>query len=91
MLDINPELQKELGSLENSDEKGTTLSKILEQIKKETTFDYLAQLSNSKLITSYDLINSFFDYNNVYNPITIAKIDFSSDSFKCNIVASSRK
>lgn len=91
MLDINPELQKELSSLESSNEKGTTLSKILEQIKKETAFDYLAQLSNSKLITSYDLINSFFDYNNVYNPITIAKIDFSSDSFKCNIVASSRK
>lgn len=91
MLDINPELQKELSSLENTDEEGTTLSKILGEIKKENTFDYLAQLSNSKLITSYDLINSFFDYNNVYNPITIAKIDFSSDSFKCNIVASSRK
>ena len=91
MLDINSELQKELSSLGNSDEKGTTLSKIVDEIKKETTFDYLAQLSNSKLITSYDLINSFFDYNNVYNPITIAKIDFSSDSFKCNIVASSRK
>ena len=91
MLGINSELQKELNSLENSDEKGTTLSKILKEIETETTFDYLAQLSNSKLITSYDLINSFFDYNNVYNPITIAKIDFSSDSFKCNVVASSRK
>lgn len=91
MLDINSELQKELNSLDNSNEKGITLSKILEEIKKETTFDYLAPLSNSKLITSYNLINSFFDYNNVYNPITIAKIDFSSDSFRCNIVASSRK
>ena len=91
ILNINSELQSELSRLENSDEKGNTLSKILAEIAKETTFDYLADLSNSKLISSYDLINSFFDYNNVYNPITLAKIDFNSDKFKCNIVASSRK
>ena len=66
---------------------------ILDVIKtnSDNTFDYLEPLSNSKLITSYTPIYSFFDYNNVYNPLTIAKIDFSKDKFNCNIVASSRK
>ena len=83
LLNLNPLLETQI--------KPDTLTKILDKIKERTDFDYLADLSNSKLINSYDLVNSFFDYNNVYNPLTIAKIDFSSDVFKCNIVASSRK
>lgn len=83
LLNLNPLLEKQI--------KPDTLTKILGKIEQRTDFDYLADLSNSKLIDSYDLINSFFDYNNIYNPLTIAKIDFSSDVFKCNIVASSRK
>lgn len=83
LLNLNPLLETQI--------KPDTLTKILGKIEQRTDFDYLADLSNSKLIDSYDLINSFFDYNNIYNPLTIAKIDFSSDVFKCNIVASSRK
>lgn len=83
LLNINPTLEEQLGE--------DVVNDIKEEIEKQTTFDYLADLSNSKLITSYNLVNSFFDYNNVYNPLTIAKIDFSSDKYKCNIVSSSRK
>ena len=83
LLNINPILESQLKDSVND---------IVTEIKtNQTTFDYLGDLSASKLIDSYDLVNSFFDYNNVYNPLTIAKIDFSKDKFNCNIVASSRK
>ena len=82
-LVINPLLEKGLGNNEG------TLTKILDTIKTYTNFDYLAELSNSKLISSYDVVNSFFDYNNVYNPLTIGRINFRDSEF--NIVASSRK
>lgn len=70
-----------------------TVQSILEKITEssDNTFDYLEPLSNSKLITSYTPIYSFSDYNNIYNPLTIAKIDFSSGESSFNIVASSRK
>ena len=83
LLNINPILESQLPDSVND---------IITEIKtNQTTFDYLGELSASKLIDSYDLVNSFFDYNNVYNPLTITKIDFSKDKFNCNIVASSRK
>ena len=84
MLAINPLLKEGL-----SGDDGTTLTKILDAIKEYDTFDYLAELSNSKLISSYDIVNSFFDYNNIYNPLTIGRINFKDSEF--NIVASSRK
>lgn len=73
--------------------KDETIQNILTNIatSSDNTFDYLEPLSNSKLITSYTPIYSFFDYNNIYNPLTIAKIDFSSGESSFNIVASSRK
>ena len=76
-----------------SELNGDTIESILNGVKSSSnnTFDYLEPLSNSKLITSYTPIYSFFDYNNVYNPLTIAKIDFSSEQSSFNIVASSRK
>ena len=82
LLNINPLLEEKL-------DKGA-LTGIIETI--ETTykdFDYLAELNSSKLIDSYDVINSFFDYNNIYNSLTLPKIDFENSEFK--IVASSRK
>lgn len=83
MLVVNPLLEKGLGNNEG------TLTKILDTIKTYTRFDYLAELSNSKLISSYDVVNSFFDYNNIYNPLTIGRINFRDSEF--NIVASSKK
>ena len=85
LLDINPLLDKQLNEI--------VLKNIISQISKTSAnkFDYLAPLNTSKLISNYDLINSFFDYNNVYNKLTIAKIDFGKDKFNCNIVTSSRK
>lgn len=85
VLHINPILQSELDKGGNN-----VMQRILDTIStKYTNFDYLAPLSNSKIISSYDPVNSFFDYNNVYNPLTIGKIDFKECNF--NIVASSRK
>lgn len=83
ILNINPLLMEGLNNNE------AILSNILDTIKKYNTFDYLAELSNSKLISSYDVVNSFFDYNNIYNPLTIGRINFRDSEF--NIVASSRK
>ena len=83
ILVINPLLKEGLNNNED------ILNNILDTIKKYNTFDYLAELSNSKLISSYDVVNSFFDYNNVYNPLTIGRINFRDSEF--NIVASSRK
>lgn len=83
ILIINPLLKEGLNNNEDA------LNNILDTIKKYNTFDYLAELSNSKLISSYDVVNSFFDYNNVYNPLTIGRINFRDSEF--NIVASSRK
>ena len=75
------------------DELGEKKEDILNEIKvkSDNTFDYLAPLNNSKLITSYTPLYSFFDYNNIYNILTIAKIDFESNNSSFNIVASSRK
>lgn len=83
ILNINPLLMEGLSNNED------ILNNILDTIKKYNTFDYLAELSNSKLISSYDVVNSFFDYNNIYNPLTIGRINFRDSEF--NIVASSRK
>lgn len=83
ILNINPLLMEGLNNNE------AIFNNILDTIKKYNTFDYLAELSNSKLISSYDVVNSFFDYNNVYNPLTIGRINFRDSEF--NIVASSRK
>ena len=85
ILHINPILKSELDKGGNG-----VMKRILDTISANyTNFDYLAPLSNSKIISSYDPVNSFFDYNNVYNPLTIGKIDFKECNF--NIVASSRK
>lgn len=85
VLHINPVLQQELDKGGNNVMQG-----ILNTISTNyTNFDYLAPLSNSKIISSYNQVNSFLDYNNVYNPLTIGKIDFKECNF--NIVASSRK
>ena len=82
LLNINPLLKEKLDE--------TALPKITNTIKTEyTDFDYLAELNSSKLIDSYDVVNSFFDYNNIYNSLTLPKIDFGNSEFK--IVASSRK
>lgn len=83
ILIINPLLKEGLNNNEDA------LNNILDTIKNYNTFDYLAELSNSKLISSYDVVNSFFDYNNIYNPLTIGRINFRDSEF--NIVASSRK
>lgn len=83
ILIINPLLKEGLNNNEDA------LKNILDNIEKYNTFDYLAELSNSKLISSYDVVNSFFDYNNVYNPLTIGRINFRDSEF--TIVASSRK
>lgn len=80
-LAINPLLSSELDE--------DTLTRIKNKLSKHTTFDYLGVLNSAKLIGSYDLINSFFDYNNLYNPFTIEKIDFDNSEF--TIVGSSRK
>lgn len=85
LLYINPLITSALG-----DDADSIMQVILDEIAENyPQFDYLADLSNSKLITAYDPIDSFFDGNNVYNPITIPKIDF--DNSQISIVASSRK
>ena len=82
LLNINPLLEERLDE--------TALTEITDTIEaKYTDFDYLAELNSSKLIDSYDVVNSFFDYNNIYNSLTLPKIDFENSEFK--IVASSRK
>ena len=84
LLNINPllkeKLDKDKGALES-------ITSTIETNYKD--FDYLAELNSSKLIDSYDVVNSFFDYNNIYNSLTLPKIDFENSEFK--IVASSRK
>lgn len=91
LLTLNPSLVE---ALDTGDSASVT-DKIIQYLKDNyKTYDYLAPLNNSKIISSYDILNSFFDYNNVYNPLTIAKIDFGSgekSGSNFNIVASSRK
>lgn len=82
-LVVNPLLSSEL--------EEDTISRIIEGVETvgKNKFDYLGTLNSAKLINSYDLINSFFDYNNVYNELTIEKLDFDNSEF--NITGSSKK
>ena len=61
---------------------------IINALSSYTNFDWLGERNTSKIISSYDPLYSFFDPNNVYNKLTIAKIDF--DTSKFNIVGSSK-
>lgn len=61
---------------------------IQKSIEGNTDFDWLGERNSSKLITSYQPLYSFFDPNNIYNKLTLAKIDFDKSEF--NIVGSSR-
>ena len=51
-------------------------------------FDPLAETNSYKLITSYTPLYSYLDKNNIYNKLTISKIDFENSVF--NIVGGSR-
>ena len=87
ILEINPLLNA-------LDSHIDTIKGLIKTTSKEQ-FDYLAEISNSKLINSYDVLYSFFDYNNVYNSLTIPKIYFASTNDDLNteikVVASSRR
>ena len=61
---------------------------IQKSIEGNTDFDWLGERNSSKLITSYQPLYSFFDPNNIYNKLTLAKIDFDKSEF--NIVGSSK-
>ena len=65
-----------------------TLQKIKQELSSYKKFDYLGDMNKYKYISSYSPILSFFDKNNMYNKLTIAKIDFSSSDF--NIIGTSR-
>lgn len=66
----------------------------IEDIIKDTiaddSFDWLGERNNSKLISAYDALYSFFDPNNRYNNLTLAKIDFTENVSEFNIVGSSK-
>lgn len=53
-------------------------------------FDWLGKRNNSKIISSYNPLYSFFDTNNIYNQLTLAKIDFTEGVSEFNIVGSSK-
>lgn len=63
---------------------------IIRESLNDNSFDWLGERNNSKLISAYDPLYSFFDPNNEYNKLTLGKIDFSSDSSEFNIVGSSK-
>ena len=63
--------------------------KVIEKLGTlEGTFDWIGPKNLSKLINSYTPLYSFFDSNNIYNKLTLPKIDFDSSQF--TIVGSSR-
>lgn len=87
-------ITKPLKLVENPDlDEKITLSDINTTLSSfgDLTFDYLAPLNSSKLISSFDLFSStcLFDINNVYNMWTIPKIDFDQSEF--TLVGSSKK
>ena len=61
------------------------MSKLLEY----KDVDLIAEKNQTKLITSYTPLYSFYDSNNIYNKLTLSKIDFDSSEF--NIVGGSKK
>lgn len=71
---------------EQSEEFQTLLLKKLENYNN---VDFIAEKNQSKLITSYTPLYSFYDSNNIYNKLTLSKIDFDSSEF--NIVGGSKK
>ena len=63
--------------------------KVIEKLGTlEGTFDWIGPKNPSKLINSYTPLYSFFDSNNIYNKLTLPKIDFDASQF--TIVGSSR-
>ena len=66
----------------------TSVEGLTEAIKKKissyTSFDIIGPLNENKYITSYTPLYSFLDSNNIYNKLTLSKIDFDNSSF--NIV-----
>ena len=56
----------------------------------DNKFDWLGKRNNSKIISSYNPLYSFFDTNNIYNQLTLAKIDFTEGVSEFNIVGSSK-
>ena len=66
----------------------TSVEGLIEAIKKKissyTSFDIIGPLNENKYITSYTPLYSFLDSNNIYNKLTLSKIDFDNSSF--NIV-----
>ena len=64
------------------------ITKIKEELDKISNFDYIGPRNSSKLINSYNPLYSFFDPNNVYNRLTLAKINFDLSEF--NVVGSSK-
>ena len=61
---------------------------VLRAISNEPRFDIIGERNNSKLINSYQPLYSFFDSNNIYNKLTLCKLDIKNSEF--NIVGSSK-
>lgn len=58
-------------------------------ISDYSEFDPLADLNTYKMISSYSPLYSYLDVNNIYNKLTLSKIDFNNSVF--NIVGGTRK
>lgn len=64
------------------------ITEIDEQLNNTDNFDFIGEKNPYKYISSYDPLFSFFDANNIFNELTIAKIDFDSSEF--NIIGSNK-
>lgn len=61
---------------------------IVKYIRNYDSFDPLGDANSYKMITSYTPLYSYLDKNNIYNKLTISKIDFANSTF--NIMGGTR-
>lgn len=73
-----PTVLKTYDYLKISDNFNNTLKT---KLQTYTSFDPFGEKNTYNYITSYTPIFSFFDPNNIYNKMTIAKIDFENSKF----------
>jgi len=61
---------------------GITKDKFANKWETIKGYDPVGEINRGRLISAQDKLNSFLDSNNVYNPISIASIDFDNTEIK---------
>lgn len=64
------------------------IEQLNDELEGKSNFDIIGEKNPYKYISSYDPLFSFFDANNIYNELTIARIDFDNSEF--NFIGSFR-